>query len=495
MNRPLRIAIAAMGGQGGGVLSDWIVDIAEQGGYFAQCTSVPGVAQRTGATVYYLEVYPRDGGRMPVMALMPVPGDVDLVIAGELMEAGRAVLRGLITRDRTTVVASTHRDYALTEKMAMGDGRASSERVIDATRASAARLIAFDMQSLAEQSGSVISSVLLGAVAASGVLPFDRAAFEDAVRRGGVAVDASLAAFAAGYERACAEPEPDRPAAGDSPAPVQPAHPRVLALIQRINGEFAEASRATLINGIRRLIDYQDPDYASEYLDRLAPVQSLDRQLGADNRLTTETARHLALWMSYEDTIRVADLKTRQDRFDRCFEEVHAKPGQIVNITEFMHPRLQEICDTLPAGLGKLVLENQTLRRLVGSFCKRGRRIRTTSLTGFLLLYFISALRPLRRRSLRYRMETAEITSWLDQLLSLARDNRALALEFAACQSLVKGYGDTHERGMQNFHSITAALDRVRNSSDPAATLRRLREAALADEQGDMLRDTLKEVA
>ena len=68
--QPIKIAILAMGGEGGGVLADWIVDLGEHNGYIAQTTSVPGVAQRTGATIYYVELYPEaqaeaDGGRLP----------------------------------------------------------------------------------------------------------------------------------------------------------------------------------------------------------------------------------------------------------------------------------------------------------------------------------------------------------------------------------------------------------------------------------------------
>src|SRR5215471_1039709 len=117
--RAISIAILAMGGEGGGVLADWIVDLVEHSGYCAQTTSVPGVAQRTGATIYYVEIFPdalvRATGKEPVLALMPVPGEVDIVIASELMEAGRAVQRGLITPERTTLIASTHRVYSMTE--------------------------------------------------------------------------------------------------------------------------------------------------------------------------------------------------------------------------------------------------------------------------------------------------------------------------------------------------------------------------------------------
>src|SRR5881392_4254779 len=144
---PLKIAILAMGGEGGGVLADWIVDLGEHNGYIGQTTSVPGVAQRTGATIYYVELYPaaqaeRDGGT-PVLALMPLPGDVDVVLASELMEAGRAVARGLVTPDRTTLIASTHRVYAISEKSAMGDGRVDSAGLLVHTEKAAKRFIRF----------------------------------------------------------------------------------------------------------------------------------------------------------------------------------------------------------------------------------------------------------------------------------------------------------------------------------------------------------------
>src|SRR5262249_22900275 len=123
--RPITIAILAMGGEGGGVLADWLVDVAEHGAHLAQVTSVPGVAQRTGATVYYLELFAdkdaKAAGRDPVLALMPVPGDIDLVVASELMEAGRAIERGLVTPERTTLIASTHRVYPMPEKIALPD--------------------------------------------------------------------------------------------------------------------------------------------------------------------------------------------------------------------------------------------------------------------------------------------------------------------------------------------------------------------------------------
>jgi hypothetical protein len=71
------------------------------------------------------------------------------------------------------------------------------------------------------------------------------------------------------------------------------------------------------------------------------------------------------------------------------------------------------------------------------------------------------------------------------------RHRLALAVELAGCQRLVKGYGETHVRGWRNFETVTGALPRLRGAPDAAARLRRLRDAALADEHGHALRDAL----
>lgn len=491
--QPIKIAILAMGGEGGGVLADWIVDLGESNGHIAQTTSVPGVAQRTGATIYYVELYPkaqaeRDGG-MPVLALMPLPGDVDVVLASELMEAGRAVQRGLVTPERTTLVASTHRVYSIAEKTALGDGRADSEQLIAHAQAAAKRFVRFDMARSAEDAGSVISAVMFGALAGTGVLPFSRAQFEATIERGGVGVKPSLRAFAAGYTRTGDEATDD---AAPVTAPAPTAEPRdagVRALLERIDSSFPAEAKPMLIEGARRLVDYQDPAYATLYLDRLARIAQLPAA-DSEPRLLQETARHLALWMSYEDTIRVAELKTRATRFDRVRDEVRVGDGQLLAINEYMHPRLQEICETLPAGLGRWLEGSGWPRRLVERFTRQGRVVTTSSLRGFLMLYLVAGMKRWRRGTLRFAAETQRIEQWLAQIEQAAAVNPRLALEVAQCQRLVKGYSDTHARGLRNFEALMAAVQRAGAALAPA-TLCELREAALADEHGDQLRASL----
>ncbi len=478
--RATTIAILAMGGEGGGVLADWLVDLAEHNGFVAQATSVPGVAQRTGATIYYLELFAQQqvpAGAQPVLGLGPVPGEMDIVIASELMEAGRALQRGLVSAERTTFVASTHRVYTMTERTAMGDGRVDSKKLLEGARSAARRFVAADFGRLADQAGSLISPVLYGALCATGALPFSRAQFEDTIRRGGVGVGPSLAAFAAGFDAASQA----APAPVVALAPLPPVGPRLAALAQRIAGEFPAAAQATLRTAIVRLADYQDIAYAGEYLDRLAPLCT------ARPDVLDETARHLALWMSYEDTIRVADLKTRRSRFDRVAGEVKLGAAQQLDINEYMHPRLEEIADTLPAGLGRWLLATSWARACVAPFTRKGRVVRTSSLRGYLLLYFVAALRVMRRKTLRFQTEALRMGQWLETIRGLSAGHPDLALEVARAQRLVKGYGDTHARGWGNFQRLMELLPRLRDVPQGAQQLQDLTRAALADDDGQAL--------
>ncbi|MFM0042973.1 indolepyruvate oxidoreductase subunit beta family protein [Paraburkholderia sediminicola] len=509
--RPIGIAILAMGGEGGGVLADWIVDLAEHEGYPAQTTSVPGVAQRTGATIYYVEFHPHavdvhDRVHEPILSLVPTPGDVDIVLASELMEMGRAIQRGLVTPDRTTLIASTHRVYSMTEKTSMSDGRVDPRPFVAQAEKAAKHFVHADFAQIAEHNGSVISAALFGALAGANALPFSREQFEAAIKRAGVGVQSSLNAFAAGFETAVrsngdtAQPKARissdaTPARGSQPFDIGATnHPEIVTLDRRIQSEFPTEIADILHRAVRRLADYQDVSYAHDYLDRLKPLRAVDDAatyaVRGDALLLAEAARHLALWMSYEDTVRVAELKIRATRFARVRDEVKAAPGQLLHINEFLHPRLEEIADTLPAALGRWLLKPGALRSMVERMTSRGRIVRTTSLRGFLMLYGVASLRGMRRRSLRYQREHAEIDAWLARTLRYAIHDYPLALEIARSQRLVKGYGDTHARGMRNYRKIEAVMPLVAQTVAPAARLKALCEAALADEEGTRL-DTL----
>lgn len=488
----IKLAILAVGGQGGGVLTNWVLDVAEANGYTAQSTSVPGVAQRTGATIYYIEMLP-ESDRQPVLALMPSPGDVDIVVAAELMEAGRAVTRGLVSPDRTTLIASSHRMFAVSEKVVPGDGIVGDKPVSEALAETAREVICHDLAAVSERHGAHISAGLFGALAGSGSLPFSREQFETTIRNSGRGVDASLKAFGEAYDLASGAIEaPAAAPVGDAKAI---AHK--LPAPSKLRGEWrALAARSDTLPqpshdmaraGMRKVVDYQDLAYGGEYLDLLAAAADNDRARGGESRdfaFTTALAKHLANAMCYDDVIRVADLKTRRSRVDRVRDDVQAADDGVVKITEYLHPRADEIVATMPAGLGRFVQERRWLYRLIEGRCRKGRRLRTDALVPFLTLYTLGGMRRWRRGLLRHAQEVAHRDAWLARATRALEQDYALAVEVVNTRRLVKGYSDTHARGLSKFDRVAAGIALVEHRDDAADWARRLIAAALS-EAGD----------
>lgn len=481
----IKLAVLAVGGQGGGVLTAWIEDVARANGYAAQATSVAGVSQRTGATVYYVEMAPADGG-IPIFSLMPAAGDVDILIAAEMMEAGRAMIRGFVTPERTTLIASTHRALAVSEKIEPGNGIANSDEVMAAAQLTAKRFIAADFEALAVRNGSVISASLFGALAGSGALPFPRSSFEAAIRGGGKGVEGSLRAFAAAFDAAGT---PDVPELQKKPGVLMARGParmvaewhRLKARVEALPAPVAEMA----LPGLRKVVEFQDLAYGVEYLDWLGTVQRHD-DAGHRFALSREAAKYIANAMAYDDVIRVADLKTRSARFDRIAREMQVKEGNLLHLTEFMHPRAEEIAGMLPAALGARVQGSAVWMGRLERWFSKGRRLRTDGLLAFVVLHLLGGMKFWRRRTLRHAQEQAHLDAWLRTALGYL-PQYDLALEVVKCRRLVKGYSDTHARGLSKFDRVLEAVNLVSGREDAADWARRLREAALKDEDGKAL--------
>jgi indolepyruvate ferredoxin oxidoreductase beta subunit len=132
-----------------------------------------------------------------------------------------------------------------------------------------------------------------------------------------------------------------------------------------------------------------------------------------------------------------------------------------------------------------------SLDRLVN----RGRRVRTGTVLWFLGLYLVSSLRGTRRGTLRHHRERLHREAWLATATALLSSNYDLAVEALNCRRLVKGYSDTHARGLSKFDRVMAAVPLLAGREDGADWLRRLRQAALMDEQGIALDGALKTIA
>lgn len=489
MTAPVTLLVAALGGEGGGVLTSWIVNAAQESKLPVQATSIPGVAQRTGATTYYIEIWPETwdaiGDRQPVFALSPSPGEVDIFASTELLETGRQIQSGYVTPDRTLLIASTHRVFSTAEKMQMGDGRADSKQLVQAAGDRSKSQILFDMEDAARESGAHISAVLLGAIAGCGAMPVSEETFREGIRAEGKAVDANLAGFAAGFRAAQGDVAVQAHQPADRYAHIKGTD----ALMTRAAETFPAEVQPVLAHAVPRLVDFQDEAYAASYLHRLATFAR------SDTDLLGAVAKHLAVRMTFEDVIRVAQAKTRPERLARIRAETGAAAGDTVIVTEFLKPGIAEFCDVLPEGIARRILARAEKSESLRNWHK-GMELNSSSVTGFLKLRTLAGMRRWRRRTWRYRREQETIESWLAMIDRAQKTNVSLAAEIAECARLIKGYGDTHKRGSGNFERIHAALiapalsgeiDAAKAADDIAAA----RDAALADPEGETLARTL----
>ncbi len=160
--------------------------------------------------------------------------------------------------------------------------------------------------------------------------------------------------------------------------------------------------------GESRLATYQDARYAALYRERVDRVLAIERRSDpAATRgfaLTRESARFLALWMAFDDIVRVAALKVRASRFARVRDEVAAAPGDVVRIVDYFKPGVPEFAGLLP----RAVAAPAAAMGCAGDRRGDARRCRSrcicaaTAFSGLALLRALAGLKRLRRHGARY---------------------------------------------------------------------------------------------
>jgi indolepyruvate ferredoxin oxidoreductase beta subunit len=490
MTQPISILLCALGGEGGGVLADWLVDVARHAGYPAQATSIPGVAQRTGATTYYLEVYPLPQsqlqGRLPVLGLNPLPGRLDALVSSELLETARQIGNGLASSDRTLVISASSRALTTAEKMTMGDGRRPEGPLLDVVAAHSQRHHVMDMASLCQKSGTMVSAVMLGAIAGSGLLPFARTHYEAVLEGPSSSAKASLRGFALAFDLVTRQREQAqyveqvmKPAAAVAAA----------TLPAEVAAKFPAALHPLMGLAHQRLVEYQGPAYAHLYVQRLERLLHAESHSHYSTRpVTAETTRWLALWMAFDDIIRVADLKSRASLWDRVTQEVKAKDGDVLKVYDHFKPGVPELAALLPQGLANRLLRWDRARVARGlAPWSMPLKVARHALWGMASLRLLASLRVLRPLGSRYQAEQALIEEWLDGIEAATRQSPALGLELARCGQLIKGYGSTNERGKDNLLHILRHVCGPASKlpvAEQAEAVARIRQAALQDEAG-----------
>lgn len=479
------------------MLADWLVEVARHAGHPGQATSVPGVAQRTGATTYYLEIHPQPwsalGGQRPVLGLNPMPGRLDALISSELLETARQIAQGMASADRTLVISHSGRALTTAEKMVMGDGRANGAQLTDLVHQHSRAHHVLDMADLTRQAGTVVSAVMLGCIAASGLLPFQRSVYEAVLAGDSASARASQRGFALGHAAIDRQREQRRYLEGLWSAPAAASAP---ALSAELAAQFPPDTHEVLALAQARLLDHQGPRYLALYVRRLLGVLQVEQTAhpGAlAHPITREAARWLALWMAFDDVIRVADLKSRASRMARLRQETRAGEHDVLKIYDHFKPGVPELAGLLPAAWAERVL-NWDRRRVA-----RGRapwampiKVATHTLLGWGMLRLLASLRVVRPWGSRYAAEQMQIEAWLNALMAATQRSVELGLEVARCGQLVKGYGSTHDRSRRNLQHILA-----HGLSDQVAVgvqmqrVAQWRQAALQDEAGQALDQAL----
>lgn len=541
--QPLSLLIGALGGEGGGVLSEWLTAIARHAGYAAQSTSIPGVAQRTGATTYFFEMYPvpvaQLGGRQPVFSLNPIPGRLDALVSSELLETARAVSNGLPSPERTLIITSSARTLTNAERGHLGDGRMNDAALIAMMQSACRAHHLLDMQRIARENGTVVSAVMLGAIAGSGLLPFAKDDYMAIVRDSGRGAQASLAGFEAAWQRVQQGREQAalaRQLAGEVAVEVvaEAAAGAGAGSASAALNEFPAAARDILSLGLARVIEYQDASYGTLYLERMRRVHGADLSAGisasnvastadshiaevragitedakaqatngitdltVEGAITREVARWLALWMAYDDIVRVADLKSRAARRHRVRSEARVAEGDVLKTYEYFKPGVPEIAALLPVPLADRLKDAHRQRLAEGRPAwEMPVKLASHTVTGTVLLRLLAAMKHLRRWGSRYAEEQALIEEWLRAVEEGTKHSSSLGVEIARCGRLIKGYGSTNERGRDNLLHVIRHLAQPAfgSASERAIAIRRAREAALADDAGKALDKTLGEL-
>jgi len=466
----IKILISAVGGQGGGVLSEWLFQAFLLEGFEVQGIGLPGLSQRGGSTVYYLEAIPKANPyeKPIIFSQYPVPGDVDIILAQEFLELGRVLEQGYGS-DKTTIVSSTHRIYSTLEKMPMSSGIYSEENLRKLASDFSSFFIGLNALDLAKENGLDelgINAILLGALAASEALPIGEASYLKAIEQAGIAVKSNLKAFRIGWDYVrsgnYALPkstsqrkwEDFKEERAKKLAP--PWNKEYHELIGRVERDYPPRLREILGEALFRLIDYQDTHYAEKYLNELDSIYEIDKKMKGGFRLTESFAKNLALWMSYEDGIRVAELKIKPDRFKRIKEDMHLREDQVFHVIDYLKPDAEEIYGLFPNVLVAPLIRF-TESRIFQRFWSKNRKITfeqkpvTTSFMGFLRLWLLTKLKSMRRYSYRYHKEHSLIKKYKACLEKFAEMDYEVGCLVARSGETIKGYGNVRRRTMNAF--------------------------------------------
>ncbi len=233
-----------------------------------------------------------------------------------------------------------------------------------------------------------------------------------------------------------------------------------------------------LAEALYRLMDYQDTKYAEDFLERVAEMA---KQPGADASLVESYAQHLSNWMTYEDGARVAQLKTRPERFARIKQDFGVKDDQRFVVTDYLVPDMEQILGGLPAPVANII---EKVGRLVKSDFDKLKfpiQIKTNGFVGYTTMRGISLWKGLRRSSRRYGHELALLARWDAAILANLKKSPQLGVLAADAGRVVKGYGRVRQDALNDFWAfLDEGLPRIERLAQAGGSVDTLGSKALS---------------
>ena len=482
----LKILIPAVGGQGGGILTEWLIKAFEAENYDVQGISLPGLSQRGGSTTYYIEAFPNDNNTEIIFSQYPLPGDIDLILSQELLELGRVLKEGYGS-DKTTIISSTHRTYSTQEKLPISSGIYSEEVLTNFAKEFSGEFIGIETLELARQNGMdelAANAILIGALSSAGLLPLRKESFQNAIESVGIAVKINLKAFDVGYDHALNNKTGsgagvDKSDFENNELKYISANDRekIETAISSLTGFYPDFLVPLISEAVVRLADYQGFWYSDKYLSYIDRIRTIDdSNPNQDFKLCENVIKNLALLMSYEDGIRVSELKIRDERFKRIKEEMMIKDNQVFSVVDYLKPDAEEVYGLFPnfmiapavylinTGAFKIIWRKKEPLTI-------SQKPVTTSFFGFFRVWLLSKLRFMRPYSYRYRNEHRIIDIYLDSVDKYARVDYDLGTLVSRSGSVIKGYGRVRRRTIEAFLRLNKnVLEKLYVSEKEGAT-------------------------
>lgn len=233
---------------------------------------------------------------------------------------------------------------------------------------------------------------------------------------------------------------------------------------------------------IRLLVDYQGTSYAELYVHRLGRFVG---RAGIDAAMLGEIAQLMAVRMSYQDPIRIAQLKLVENA-------THGEPTG--DRRKF---RIDELVGALPAVVAEPVLD--VLEWVDWTHAPVSIRFSAASRWGIRRLKIEASLKRWRLFSVRYAKERVWVERWLHMIdRSLTRQPQATAAIIQTA-TMIEGYGSLYRHGLADWHAIIDGLvkptfDGVLSLSDLAGAIAEARAAVMPDARQIALKRKIAEI-